>query len=58
MVYMDKPGTIEQPEANITRVIRQIPIEMLGRIIENWICRMDQFNRSYGQYFKEIMFKK
>jgi len=55
---MDKPATIEALEANITRVIGQIPLEMLERVIENWNFRMDHVNRSYGQHLKEIMFKK
>jgi len=57
-VYMDKPATIEALEANITRVIDQIPLEMLERVIENWNFRMDHVNRSYGQHLKEIIFKK
>jgi len=59
-VYMDKPAMIEALEANITRVIGQIPLEMLERVIENWNFRMDHviMNRSYGQHLKEIIFKK
>lgn len=34
-VYMDKPATIKALEVNITRVIIQIPLNMLERIIEN-----------------------
>lgn len=57
-VYMDKPATIEALEANITRVIGQIPLEILIRVIENWNYRMDVVNRSRGQHLKEIIFKK
>ena len=35
-VYADKPATIQALEANITRVINAIPVEMLERVIENW----------------------
>lgn len=57
-VYVDKPSTIADLESNITRVIRQIPCEMLGRVIQNWNLRMDHVNRSIGQHLKEIIFKK
>lgn len=57
-VYMNKPNTIEELEANITRVIREIPVEMLERVIENWNLRLDHLNRSQGQHLKEIIFKK
>ena len=57
-VYMDKPATIEELEANITRVIGQISLEMLERVIENWNFRKDHVSRSHGQHLKEIIFKK
>jgi len=38
-VYMDKPATIKALEANITRVIGQISLEILERVIENWNLR-------------------
>lgn len=56
-VYSNKPGTIEALEANITRVISEIPIEMLERVIQNWNFRMDHLNRTYGQHLNEIIFK-
>ena len=43
-VYMDQPATIENLEANITRVIGQIPLELLKRVIDNWNFRMDPAN--------------
>jgi len=57
-VYMDKPVTIEELEANIIRVISQIPLEMLERVIQNWTFRLDHVRRSFGQHLKEIIFKK
>ncbi|KAK9886045.1 hypothetical protein WA026_014830 [Henosepilachna vigintioctopunctata] len=57
-VYIDKPATIKALEANITRVIGQIPLEILIRVIEDWNYRMDVVNRSRGQHLKEIIFKK
>ncbi|KAL4152933.1 hypothetical protein QTP88_000766 [Uroleucon formosanum] len=44
-VYLAKPTTIVELEANITHIIGQIPVEMLGRVIENWKFRMDHINR-------------
>lgn len=57
-VYIAKPTTIVELEANITHIIGQIPVEMLGRVIENWKFRIDHINRSYGQHLKDIIFKK
>ena len=57
-VYADKPATIEALEANITRVIHDIPVEMLERVIENWTFRMDHLKRSCGQHLNEVIFKK
>ena len=55
---MDKPATIEELEDNITRVINQIPLKMLERVIENRNFRMGHVSRSYGQHLKEIILKK
>jgi len=41
-----------------THIVGQIPDEMLGRIIENWKCRIDHINRSYDQHLKDIIFRK
>lgn len=57
-VYVDKPASIEVLEANITRVIGEIPLEMLQRVIANWTYRMDHLKRSCGQHLKGIIFKK
>ena len=57
-VFVDKPATIQDLEANITRVIRQIPVAMLESVIENWTFRMDHVRRSRGQHLNEIIFKK
>ena len=57
-VYADKPATIQALEANITRVINAIPVEMLERVIENWSLRMDHLKRSCGQHLNDIIFKK
>uniref|UniRef100_A0A0K2UQA4 Putative LOC100569746 [Acyrthosiphon pisum] n=1 Tax=Lepeophtheirus salmonis TaxID=72036 RepID=A0A0K2UQA4_LEPSM len=39
-VYVNKPATIEALEANIERIIREITVTMLERVIENWLERM------------------
>ena len=56
-VYADKLDTTQALEANITRVINAIPVEMLERDIQNWTLRMDNLRRSCGQHLKEIIFK-
>lgn len=56
-VFADKPTTIEQLETNITREIRQIPVIILEKVIENWTQRMTHLKNSYGQHLKEIIFK-
>lgn len=54
---MDNPAMIGVLLVNITRVIGQMPLNMLERIIKSFNLRMDHFNRSYGQHLKEIIFK-
>lgn len=58
LVYADKPTTIPALEDNITRVIREIPAEMLEKVTQNWTFRMDHLKRSRGQHLNEIIFKK
>lgn len=57
-VFANKLRTIEALEANITRFIREIPVEMLERVVENLVARMGQLKRSAGQHLKEIIFKQ
>ena len=57
-VYADKPATIQVLEANITRVINAISVEMLEEVNQNWTLRMDSLRRSCGQKLKEIIFEK
>ncbi|XP_069964574.1 uncharacterized protein [Bactrocera oleae] len=52
------PASIQALEQNITRVIPQLPVEMLEQFIEYWTQRMNHLTRSCGQYMKEIIFKK
>uniref|UniRef100_A0A0K2UFW6 Putative LOC100569746 [Acyrthosiphon pisum] n=1 Tax=Lepeophtheirus salmonis TaxID=72036 RepID=A0A0K2UFW6_LEPSM len=55
-VYWDKLATIEALEANIERVVREIPFTMLEHVIENWCERMDHLKASCGQHMKGIIF--
>ena len=55
-VYTDKP-CIDAMEDNIEAFIREIPVEMLERVCQNWTKRMDHLKRSRGQHLHEIIFK-
>ena len=57
LVYVDKPQSIDELKANITRVINRIPADMLERVLENWSQRMDHGRDSCGQCLNEIIFK-
>lgn len=57
-VFVDNPATIQAIEVNITRVIGEIPVAMLGRVIENWTFRMDHVRRSRGEHLTELILKK
>ena len=48
--FVDKPATIEELEAKITQVIREIPIVTLERVIQNWCLRMAELRNSCGQH--------
>lgn len=58
LVYADKPASIQALEDNITRVIGEIPADMLEKVTQNWTSRMDHLKRSRGQHLHEIIFKK
>ena len=56
-VYMNKTATIEELEAKVTHIIRQIALEMLKRVIENWNLRMDYVSRNTANVWKKLCFK-
>ena len=56
-VYTDKLGSIDILEDNIEAFIREIPTEMLERVCQNWIKRMDHLRHSRDQHLLEIIFK-
>ena len=55
--YADKPASIDALEDNIEAFICEIPAEMLERVYQKWIKRMDHLKCSRGQHLHEIIFK-
>ncbi|GFU76853.1 transposable element Tc3 transposase [Trichonephila clavipes] len=56
-VYADKPQTLDHLEDNIRRVIADIRPQMLEKVIENWMSRLDYIRASCGSPMPEIIFK-
>ena len=46
--FVDKLATIEALEVHITKVISEIPTQVLERVIQNWCLRMNELKRSCG----------
>ncbi|GFW29941.1 hypothetical protein TNCV_4999811 [Trichonephila clavipes] len=57
LVYADKPQTLDYLEDNIGRVIADIRPQMLEKLIENWMPRLDYIRASRGSPMPEILFK-
>ncbi|GFU65214.1 putative DD41D transposase [Trichonephila clavipes] len=57
LVYADKPQTYDHLEDNIRRVIADIGLQMLEKVIENWTSRLDYIRASRGSPMPEIIFK-
>ncbi|GFW51304.1 putative transposable element [Trichonephila clavipes] len=57
LVYADKPQTLDHLEDNIRRVIADIRPQMLEKVIENWMSRLDYIRASRGGPMPEIIFK-
>ncbi|GFT39881.1 uncharacterized protein TNCV_3286581 [Trichonephila clavipes] len=57
LVYADKPQTLDHLEDNIRRVIADIQPQMLEKVIENWMSRLDYIRASRGSHMPEIIFK-
>ncbi|GFT17299.1 uncharacterized protein TNCV_4806151 [Trichonephila clavipes] len=57
LVYVDKPQTLDHLEDNIHRVIADIRPQMLEKVIENWMSRLDYIRVSRGSPMPEIIFK-
>ena len=58
LVYANKPATIEQLEAKITREIHAIRPEVLERVMKNWTDRMGFLKCSRGGHMPKIIFKQ
>ncbi|GFW35687.1 uncharacterized protein TNCV_4435361 [Trichonephila clavipes] len=57
LVYADKPQTLDHLEDNIRRVIADLRPQMLEKVIENWMSRLDYIRASRGSSMPEIIFK-
>ncbi|GFV72875.1 putative transposable element [Trichonephila clavipes] len=57
LVYADKPQTLDHLEDNIRRVIGDIRLQMLEKVIKNWTSRLDYIRASRGSPMPEIIFK-
>ncbi|GFU53620.1 putative DD41D transposase [Trichonephila clavipes] len=57
LVYADKPQTLDHLEGNIRRVIADIRLQMLEKVIGNWTSRLDYIRASRGSPMPEIIFK-
>ncbi|GFX18678.1 putative DD41D transposase [Trichonephila clavipes] len=56
-VYADKPQTLDHLEDNIRRVIADIRLQMLEKVIENWTSRLDYIRGHRSSHMQEIIFK-
>ncbi|GFV06784.1 DUF4817 domain-containing protein [Trichonephila clavipes] len=57
LVYADKSQTLDHLEDNIRRVIADIRPQMLEKVIENWMSRLDYIRASRGSPMPQIIFK-
>ncbi|GFW17111.1 transposable element Tcb1 transposase [Trichonephila clavipes] len=57
LVYADKPQTLDHLEDNIRRVIADIRLQMLEKVIENWTSRLDYIRASRDSPMPQIIFK-
>ncbi|GFX88910.1 transposable element Tc3 transposase [Trichonephila clavipes] len=58
MVYADiKPQTLDYLEDNVRRVIADIRLQMLEKVIENWTSRLDYIRASRGSHCQKSYLK-
>ncbi|GFX55834.1 transposable element Tc3 transposase [Trichonephila clavipes] len=57
LAYADKPQTLDHLEDNICRVIADIRPQMLEKVVDNWMSRLDYIRASSGSPMPEIIFK-
>ncbi|GFY44471.1 putative DD41D transposase [Trichonephila inaurata madagascariensis] len=56
LVYANKPTTLQELKANIEREIAAVSAEMCGRVMENWVQRIDRYKRARGGHMSEVEF--
>ncbi|GFY58481.1 putative DD41D transposase [Trichonephila inaurata madagascariensis] len=56
LVYANKPTTLEELKANIEREIAAVSAEMCGRVMENWVQRIDRCKRARCGHMSEVEF--
>ncbi|GFS56135.1 putative DD41D transposase [Trichonephila inaurata madagascariensis] len=56
LVYANKATTLEELKANIEREIAAVSAEMYGRVMENWVQRIDRCKRARGGHISEVEF--
>lgn len=56
LVYANTPTTLEELRANIEREIAAVSAEMCGRVVENWVQRIDRCKRARGGHMNEVEF--
>ncbi|GFW72219.1 transposable element Tc3 transposase [Trichonephila clavipes] len=57
LVYADKSQILDHLEDNIRRVIADIRLQILEKVIENWTPRLGYIRPSRGSPMPEIVFK-
>ncbi|GFY47670.1 putative DD41D transposase [Trichonephila inaurata madagascariensis] len=56
LVYANKPTTLEELKANIEREIAAVSAEMCGRVMENWVYRINRCKRARGGHMSKVEF--
>lgn len=56
LVYANKPTTLQELRDNIEREIAAVSAETCGRVIENWVQRIDRCKRARGGHMNEVEF--
>ncbi|GFY54409.1 putative DD41D transposase [Trichonephila inaurata madagascariensis] len=56
LVYANKPTTLEELKANIEREIAAVSAKMSGRVMENWVQRIDRCKHARCGHMSEVEF--
>lgn len=57
LAYANKPQTLDDLETNIRRIIADIRLQLLEKVVENWTSRLRFLRASRGAHMPEIIFK-